>query len=108
MALGIVARLDHVGRLWRNVFIAWHRYILEIEVNKTVGRKNNIEEKWRRYMKRADIEKIAKDMEGIGYEILEISSAVFFHKIGDVVKGAYDLRIAPIKDCERARANDSK
>jgi len=55
-------------------------------------------------MKSADIEKLAKDMESIGYEILEIKPECFgmqgFKE--KLLTGAYTVIIAPIQKMEKA------
>jgi len=55
-------------------------------------------------MKRADIEKLAKDMEGIGYEILAVEPECFScpHDERKILTGAYSIKIAPIRETAAA------
>ena len=56
-------------------------------------------------MKRAELEKLARDIEDIGYEILKIKPIELFfsNRPRKAVPCAYSLEIAPIKECEEDR-----
>ena len=56
-------------------------------------------------MKRTELEELAQTLEKAGYEILKIEPAklVFDLLPHTPVSGAYNLQIAPIKECERER-----
>ena len=59
-------------------------------------------------MKRADIEKLAKDMDEAGYEILSVKPLPwsFDSSPKKIINGAYNIKIAPIGECEADRAKN--
>jgi hypothetical protein len=67
-------------------------------------------------MKREDIEKITKDMEAIGFEVMEIKASTYFLDASyrKILNGGYELKIMPIKKNddtvlnEEASANGNK
>ena len=58
-------------------------------------------------MKRTDIEKISKDMEAIGFEIMEIKACTYFTDTSfrKALNGGYELKIMPIRDNKKTSAN---
>ena len=58
-------------------------------------------------MKRAEIEHLAQNLEKIGYEILGVEPLFWSHDESPrkVLSGAYNLKIAPLRELEEARAN---
>jgi hypothetical protein len=58
-------------------------------------------------MKRSDLEKLAKDMEEIGYEILAVKplQLSFDSSPRKILNGTYNVKIAPIQACDDSRTD---
>jgi len=58
-------------------------------------------------MKREDIEKMANNMEALGFEIIEMKAIVYEKmSIHAILSGGYELKIMPIKNKEKDGTSD--